>query len=95
MNRRRRAWALAVTAVVLAACRQPPPDPNSIVVAMADPVINLDPRVGTDEASQKLHQLLFNTLVRHRRSAARRARARRVARSPGRADLSSRTCATA
>ncbi len=31
---------------------------------MADPVINLDPRVGTDAASQKLHQLLFSTLVR-------------------------------
>src|SRR4029079_8993990 len=24
---------------------------------------NLDPRVGTDEASQKIHQLLFNSLV--------------------------------
>ena len=31
---------------------------------MALPVINLDPRVGTDEASQKAHQLLFNTLLR-------------------------------
>ena len=28
------------------------------------PVINLDPRVGADEASQKAHQLLYNTLVR-------------------------------
>jgi peptide/nickel transport system substrate-binding protein len=64
MNGRRRAWLLAVTAVVVAACRQPPPNPNTIVVAMADPVINLDPRVGTDAASQKLHQLLFSTLVR-------------------------------
>ena len=32
--------------------------------AMANSAINLDPRVGTDDASQKLHQLLFNTLVR-------------------------------
>ena len=31
---------------------------------MTLPVINLDPRVGTDEASQKAHQLLFNTLLR-------------------------------
>ena len=31
---------------------------------MADPAINLDPRVGTDAASQKVHQLLFSTLVR-------------------------------
>jgi peptide/nickel transport system substrate-binding protein len=64
MTARRRVWALAVIAAVLTACRQPPPDPNSIVVAMADPVINLDPRVGTDAASQKIHQLLFSTLVR-------------------------------
>ncbi len=31
---------------------------------MADAAINLDPRVGTDEASQKVHQLLFSTLMR-------------------------------
>jgi peptide/nickel transport system substrate-binding protein len=31
---------------------------------MADPAINLDPRVGSDAASQKIHQLLFSTLVR-------------------------------
>jgi len=37
---------------------------KAIIVAMALPVINLDPRVGTDEASQKAHQLIFNTLLR-------------------------------
>ena len=39
-------------------------DGNAIVVGMANSAINLDPRVGTDEASQKVHQLLFNTLLR-------------------------------
>lgn len=58
------ARVLAVAMVWSAGCRQAPADRTSIVVAMADPVINLDPRVGTDAASQKLHQLLFSTLVR-------------------------------
>jgi peptide/nickel transport system substrate-binding protein len=60
----RRAWLLALAVALAPACRQAPRDPGAIVVAMADPVINLDPRVGSDAASQKLHQLLFSTLVR-------------------------------
>jgi peptide/nickel transport system substrate-binding protein len=31
---------------------------------MTNSAVNLDPRVGVDEASQKAHQLLYNTLVR-------------------------------
>src|SRR5260221_8540876 len=31
---------------------------------MTNSAVNLDPRVGADEASQKAHQLLFNTLVK-------------------------------
>ena len=30
---------------------------------MTNSAVNLDPRVGADEASQKAHQLLFNSLV--------------------------------
>jgi peptide/nickel transport system substrate-binding protein len=37
---------------------------GAIVVGMTNSASVLDPRVGTDEASQKAHQLLFNTLVR-------------------------------
>ena len=37
---------------------------GAIVVAMTNSASVLDPRIGTDEASQKAHQLLFNTLVR-------------------------------
>jgi peptide/nickel transport system substrate-binding protein len=55
---------LALLALVgLFGCGQARPG-NVIVVAMADPAINLDPRVGTDAASQKVHQLLYSTLVR-------------------------------
>ena len=49
---------------MLAACNQQRPEGNAIVVAMANAPLNLDPRVGADEASQKAHQLLFDTLVR-------------------------------
>lgn len=49
---------------MLAGCAQPRPEGSAIVVGMANPVLNLDPRVATDEASQKAHQLLYNTLVR-------------------------------
>ena len=34
---------------------------------MTNSAVNLDPRVGADEASQKAHQLLYSTLVRDRR----------------------------
>jgi peptide/nickel transport system substrate-binding protein len=47
-----------------AACGQPRPEGSAIVVGMTNPVINLDPRVAADEASQKAHQLLYNSLVR-------------------------------
>jgi peptide/nickel transport system substrate-binding protein len=45
------------------ACRQPRPSGNVIVVGMTNSATNFDPRVATDEASQKIHQLLYNRLV--------------------------------
>ena len=39
-------------------------NPDSIVVAMTNSAVDLDPRVGADEASQKAQQLLYNPLVR-------------------------------
>jgi len=47
-----------------AGCSQARPEGDKIVVAVANAPVNLDPRVGSDEVSQKAHQLLFNTLVR-------------------------------
>ena len=38
--------------------------PGAIVVGMTNSALDLDPRVAGDEASQKVHQLLYNTLVR-------------------------------
>jgi peptide/nickel transport system substrate-binding protein len=45
-------------------CSQARPEGDAIVVAMTNSAVNLDPRVGADEASQKAHQLLFNALVK-------------------------------
>ena len=45
------------------ACTEPRPAGNVIIVGTTNSATNLDPRVGTDEASQKIHQLIFNTLV--------------------------------
>src|SRR6187200_2286868 len=54
--------ALAVTA---ASCQRSTPRPDDvIVVALANSPTNFDPAVGLDEASQKLHQLLFSSLVK-------------------------------
>lgn len=61
-------WALGIVAlgVVTAgsvACVSQRDDPNAIVVAMTNSAVDLDPRVGADEASQKAQQLIYNTLV--------------------------------
>ena len=56
--------ALALLVAWMSACGGARPEGNAIVVALANSPINLDPRVGADEASQKAHQLLYSTLVR-------------------------------
>ena len=48
----------------MSACGGARPEGDAIVVALANSPVNLDPRVGADEASQKAHQLLYSTLVR-------------------------------
>jgi peptide/nickel transport system substrate-binding protein len=56
---------LFVTIAFGAACRSAEPTPpGMIVVGLANSPANLDPRVGSDEASQKLHQLLYDSLFR-------------------------------
>ena len=47
----------------MSACRDQRPPGNIIVLGTTNSATNLDPRVGTDEASQKIHQLIFNALV--------------------------------
>ncbi len=62
----RAASAFVVVAALLAsaACTQERPEGDAIVVAIANAPLNLDPRVGADEASQKAHQLLYSSLVK-------------------------------
>lgn len=59
----KRLAALAL-AVVIAGCGHPPRRADAIIVAMTNGPTNLDPGIGLDEASQKLHQLLFSSLVK-------------------------------
>ena len=58
---------IAVTALSLlfsAACIHRPLDHrNVIVVGIASGPVNLDPRIGTDDASQKADQLIFSSLM--------------------------------
>jgi peptide/nickel transport system substrate-binding protein len=60
------AWlgvSAAILVSTLACSHAAPASGNLIVVGMTNSATNLDPRVGTDEASQKIHQLVFNALV--------------------------------
>jgi peptide/nickel transport system substrate-binding protein len=62
----RRARLLCVVAglsIAGMACSEPRPAGNVVILGTTNSATNLDPRVGTDEASQKIHQLIFNTLV--------------------------------
>jgi peptide/nickel transport system substrate-binding protein len=55
--------------LLLAACaatgclQRPADDPNTIVVSLTSGPNNLDPRLGTDDASQKIHQLIFDNFA--------------------------------
>jgi peptide/nickel transport system substrate-binding protein len=59
-----RLLALAVATLEAAGCsRRPAPNPNVIVVSMTTGPNNLDPRMGTDDASEKIDQLIFDELM--------------------------------
>src|SRR5215212_920976 len=64
MTRRQLRPACLLILVLIHGCTQPRAEGTAIVLGMTNSAINLDPRVGTDEASQKLHQLIFNPLFR-------------------------------
>jgi peptide/nickel transport system substrate-binding protein len=50
--------------VLSASCiSRPVEDPNVLVVGMTSGPNNLDPRFGTDDVSQKIHQLVFESLL--------------------------------
>jgi peptide/nickel transport system substrate-binding protein len=53
-----------IALVAAVACTQPPPEPGVLTVAITTSPNNLDPRYGTDEASARAQQLLFNDLLK-------------------------------
>lgn len=66
MNTRRTLCLLCVLALALGCDREPPslrPSDDSLVVALATSPIHLDPRIGTDQASARLFEVVFNGLV--------------------------------
>lgn len=64
---RRAAADLVGSALLLlsatACVQRPTPNPNVLVVAIQSGPNSLDPRVGLDDSSQKLHQLIFDNLM--------------------------------
>jgi peptide/nickel transport system substrate-binding protein len=56
--------ALLLLALTTAAClHRPAADPNTIVVSLTNGPNNLDPRMATDDVSQKIHQLIFDNFM--------------------------------
>lgn len=65
MMRRHLRVLTALSLLLLAGCGGATPRPaDVIVVGMANSPTNFDPAVGLDEASQKVHQLLFSSLLK-------------------------------
>ena len=55
---------ILLAAVMASSCMQrPTTNPNVIVGSLTTGPNNLDPRLGTDDTSQKLHTLMYDTLV--------------------------------
>jgi peptide/nickel transport system substrate-binding protein len=64
-GRRRAALLSTLLLLATAACvSRPAPDPAVLVVGMTSGPNNLDPRYGLDDSSQKVHQLVFDGLLR-------------------------------
>lgn len=55
--------AVGGLAAALAACGSAPPlDPDVVTIAVPSSPNNFDPRIGTDETSQRVHQLIYRSL---------------------------------
>jgi peptide/nickel transport system substrate-binding protein len=59
----RRVAAILSLPAATGCLHQPPINPNIVVVSVASGPNNLDPRLGTDDVSQKAAQLIFNGLM--------------------------------
>jgi len=57
-------WGVCcLLAACAAACSAPPTNASVITVAVLSSPNSLDPRIGSDETSQRVHQLVFDTLL--------------------------------
>ena len=56
-------FSVLLSIVVMGACRSAPPKNGVITVAVLSSPNSLDPRVGSDETSQRVHQLVFDYLL--------------------------------
>ena len=56
---------LCVSVVILLSACARKPAPNTLVMIIESSPINLDPRVGVDGQSQRIDELLFDSLLRH------------------------------
>jgi peptide/nickel transport system substrate-binding protein len=54
---------LSIAIGISVACAQPPPQSGAITIAIPTTPNNLDPRFGTDGASARAQQLIFNDLI--------------------------------
>lgn len=54
---------IAATLCTTGCLDRPTPNPNVIVASLTSGPNNLDPRIGTDDSSQKIHSLIFDNLV--------------------------------
>ncbi|MGC1783222.1 MAG: ABC transporter substrate-binding protein [Acidobacteriaceae bacterium] len=52
------------TALLFTGCRQRPADPNTVTVVIESSPANLDPRIGTDAQSERIDELIFDSLVK-------------------------------
>ena len=64
----RRAAVAVTVALVLGVSRfaclgRPTPNPNLLVVGITSGPNDLDPRFGLDDVSQKIHQLIYDSLL--------------------------------
>lgn len=51
-------------AAILLGCGQKPADPNTVTVAIESSPTNLDPRIGVDAQSERIDELIFDSLVK-------------------------------
>ncbi len=62
-----RTWVLFAALVLLGAvsgCHRQPVDPNNVTVVIESSPTNLDPRIGTDAQSERIDELMFDSLVK-------------------------------